>query len=193
VGDACQPLHGSYLHDGDPARSVPRVVHHRDGSVDTVQDPFGKGVHSVYEDDMINANIDTLMSAARSSVGNAHGMALVQGGQQAGFAVVELMRRTRNAIDPMTLVNAYAAVQNQGSMQAAAALWAQFGAQTEAVIADGCKVLAMIWDSAWAEGNGPAIASNRLRLVAASRLMSLYGDQTFVPSRPLSQIGPLLT
>ena len=32
IGDACQPLHISYLHDGDPEQPTTRTVHHRNGT-----------------------------------------------------------------------------------------------------------------------------------------------------------------
>ena len=35
VGDACQPLHISYLHDGDPTRGTVKTVTHRDGTQET--------------------------------------------------------------------------------------------------------------------------------------------------------------
>src|SRR5262249_10132413 len=51
VGDASQPLHISFLHDGDPRREG------EDGSR-----PLGKGVHSAYEDDMVHGNRATILS-----------------------------------------------------------------------------------------------------------------------------------
>src|SRR4029077_7385538 len=46
VGDACQPLHASYLSQGDPARVVKRP---QSGGMQLE----ANGVHSGYEDDMI--------------------------------------------------------------------------------------------------------------------------------------------
>jgi hypothetical protein len=125
VGDACQVLHGSYLSDGDPGRPQQREVRHRDGTVETVTEPLGKGVHSAYEGGMINEHIDTLMGEVDAAIGQDHGMSLVRGGQEAGFAIVELMKRTRSLIDPMVLVEAYAA--RRGEDNASEVLWNDFG------------------------------------------------------------------
>jgi hypothetical protein len=55
---------------------------------------------------------------------------------------------------------------------------------------DGCRVLAMLWESAWREGTqGQTIDPDRLRAAPASRLMELYSDQNFLPSVSLDEIG----
>ncbi|MGO7389057.1 hypothetical protein ACCT20_38360, partial [Rhizobium ruizarguesonis] len=61
--DACQPLHISYLHDGDPRQPVSRTVHHRTGVTEEVAEPLGKGVHAAYEDKMVSANRKTIITA----------------------------------------------------------------------------------------------------------------------------------
>src|SRR4029077_14305194 len=56
VGDACQPLHISYLHDGDPLQGHSHTVHHHDGTTSDVLIAKGAGVHSAYEDGMVNSH-----------------------------------------------------------------------------------------------------------------------------------------
>jgi hypothetical protein len=51
VGDACQPLHGSVLADG-----------YEDGS--------GKGVHSVYESNMLDRHANKLVPMIETTIGN---------------------------------------------------------------------------------------------------------------------------
>ena len=189
AGDASQVLHGSHLFDGDPSRTQQRTV--RDGTLETVIERFGEGVHSDYEDRMINKHIDALMSEVDDAIGQEPAMSSVRGGQEAGFAVVELMRRTRNRIGPMALVEEYAAAL-QGGDDVAEALWSKFGMATGAAIADGCWVLAMLWESAWREGNGGAIGDDLLRAVPADELIALYSDQLFLPSLSLDEIGRIL-
>jgi hypothetical protein len=191
VGDAGQVLHGSRLFDGDPSRTQQRTVRRHDGTLETVFERFGKGVHSDYEDRMINEHIDALMGGVEAAVGQQHAMPRVRGGQDAGFAVVELMRRTRNRIDPMALVEAYAAAL-QGDGNAPEVLWNTFGTATGAAIADGCRVLAMLWASAWHEGNGQVIDDDLLGAVPTNELITLYSDQLFVPSLPLDEIARVL-
>ena len=58
LGDACQPLHISYLHDGDPERPVKYTHTSGKHAGESEMRPLGKGVHSAYEDDMIFARRD---------------------------------------------------------------------------------------------------------------------------------------
>jgi hypothetical protein len=191
VGDACRVLHGSYLFDGDPSRTQQRTVRKRDGTLQTIIERFGKGIHSDYEDRMINEHIDAFMGGVDAAVGQQKAMLPVRGGQDAGFAVVELMRKTRNRIDPMALVEAYAGAL-QGNGDASEVLWGKFGQATGAATADGCRVLAMLWESAWSEGNGQVIDDDLLDAVPAKELMAFYSDQLFVPSLPLDEVARVL-
>jgi hypothetical protein len=188
VGDACQPLHGSYLDDGDPFRE-------RDGT--KVAEPlahgkgYGGGVHVAYEDTMIDAKVDTILLNLPKAlkVPPDPGMELVEHGQAAGFAVVELMRRTRATIAPIDIVEAYGELEHPiARAKASATLWKRFGKDTIRVLADGCRTLAMLWESAWVQGKGASIAKSSLKAVSRAKLKTLYEDQTFVPSKPLGQI-----
>jgi hypothetical protein len=188
VGDACQPLHSSYLDDGDPNRNP-------DGSAAAAPlghgKGFGGGVHVAYEDDMVNAaSVDKLIPGVQKALGTkSHGLPLVTGGQNAGFATVKLTRSSRSKLPPMNLVEAYGAlvVQKQKS-QAPAVLWQKFGTKTIARMTEGCRVLAMLWDSAWVEGHGSAAP----RAIAPTRLKQIYDSQSFLPSVALGQIDQYL-
>jgi hypothetical protein len=191
VGDACRVLHGSYLFDGDPSRTQQRTVRKRDGTLQTLIERFGKGVHSDYEDRMINEHIEAYVGGVDAAVSQQHAMPPVRGGQHAGFAVVELMRKTRNRIDPMALVEAYAGAL-QGNGDASEVLWGKFGMATGAATADGCRVLTMLWESAWSEGNGQVIDDDLLDAVPAKELIAYYSNQLFVPSIPLDEVARVL-
>jgi hypothetical protein len=65
-------------------------------------------------------------------------------------------------------------------------------ASTRDVIADSCRVLAMLWDSAWHEGNGQATDENLLKAVPADDLIALYSAQWFLRSLWLDDIGRIL-
>jgi hypothetical protein len=188
VGDACQPLHGSYLDDGDPFR-------HPDGTPSTTMlghsKGFGHGVHTAYEKTMINENFGDVVNGVRNSLGNNHGMTLITGGRNAGFAIMELMRRSRARIDPMTLVNKYAALKSAGT-PVSNGLWAQFGTKTIETMKDGCCVLAMLWDSAWAEGGGPALPQTLLKRFNRPTLQGIYEGQNFLKSVALGEIDQFL-
>jgi hypothetical protein len=184
VGDACQPLHSSYLSDGDPDRNpdgtpAPAPLAHGKG--------FGGGVHTAYEDGMVNAaSVDRLIPGVQTALGTkSHGLALIKTGRNAGFAAVKLMRSSRAKLAPIKLVNAYGAlVAQKKKSQAPAVLWQKFGKQTTARLVEGCRVLAMLWDSAWAEGNGAGAPE----AFKPSRLKQIYESQNFLPSVALGQI-----
>jgi hypothetical protein len=191
VGDACQPLHSSYLDDGDPFRQpdgtvVTKPLDHGKG--------YGHGVHEVYEKDMIDEKaVLTLIPALRTKLKTPHTMTLVTGGQAAGFAVVELTRRTRAALKPMDIVEAYAkSLTDLPKNKRAGKLWDEFGAETTAAMVDGCRTLAMLWDSAWAEGGGDQIEQPKIRKIMQKSLQKIYQSQEFVPSKALGKIDPYL-
>jgi hypothetical protein len=64
--------------------------------------------------------------------------------------------------------------------------------QDDRTMTDGCCVLAMLWDSAWAEGGGPALAQTLLKRFNKPTLRGIYEDQKFLPSAALGQIDQFL-
>src|SRR5262249_22196477 len=154
IGDACQPLHISYLHDGDPLRPITRVIHHHNGVDESVQEPSGKGVHSAYEDVMVNAHRRDILNALDNTpkVTDAE---LIADGFQAAQATIELMRHTFNHLAPIDIVQAYIDFKGEPKDRAAF-LWGKFGTKTQEVMQDGTHLLAVLWESAWVQGNGEA-------------------------------------
>jgi hypothetical protein len=106
VGDACQPLHISYLHDGDPLRAVTHTVHHRNGGQDERKDPLGMGVHSAYEDDMVNAHREDILEGLKGTP-KAGANERVADGFSAARETVELMQATFELLPPTDIVQAY--------------------------------------------------------------------------------------
>jgi len=187
VGDACQPLHGSFFDDGDPFR-------HPDGSPSATMLPHGTayahGVHSAYEADMMDDHYGSLIQGVTQTLGSgSHGMPLVADGRHAGFATIELMRRTRAQLQPKDIVDAYGALVDAGQQQTApTVLWQNFGPQTIACVADGCRTLAMLWESAWINGHGDQVPDGALKKISKPRLQETYERQDFLPSKALGQI-----
>ena len=138
VGDASQPLHGSYLSNGMP-------------------DGTGTGVHSAYEDTMVDLHDTDILAGITAALGALTPPAKVTTGHDAAVAVVALMDRTAKRIDPTTLVQTYAKTAthaNDSSVAVTNALWEQFGQAIIDCLADGTLTLAMIWTSAWTAGHG---------------------------------------
>ncbi len=123
----------------------------------------------------------------------AHPLPPVASGQQAAVATVALMDRTATAIPPVDLVNAYAATPGGQSKAVTGKLWDRFGPATVSVLADGARTLAMLWDSAWTQGQGDTrFTAAQLTAVDRSALQNLYESPGFVPSLDLDTIGPNL-
>jgi hypothetical protein len=91
------------------------------------------------------------------------------------------------------LVNAYAATPGGQSKAVTGKLWDRFGPATVSVLADGARTLAMLWDSAWTQGQGDTrFTAAQLTAVDRSALQHLYESPGFVPSLDLDTIGPNL-
>lgn len=186
IGDACQPLRSSYLINGDPYRTP-------DGSPTTypleMSSRYGFDLNIVFERDVLDNHAHDILIGLRNQLAGQHQQSLVRGGQEAGFAVVELMRRTRERINPLDLVNVYGRlVHQQEERQAPGLIWEEYQQEIIGVIADGCSTLAMIWESAWVEGGGNDVPHNKLSTVSPKRLKEIYEDREFLPSATIWEI-----
>jgi hypothetical protein len=191
IGDACQPLHISYLHDGDPEQPTTRTVHHRDGTTDEVNEPLGKGVHSAYEDEMVSAFrkqiLDGLEHAPRKVKKTEH----VTNGFEAAQRTIQLMRNTFNAIPPEKIVQTFVGLE-KGKRGRAEAMWDAFGEDTIRVMRDGCHFLAVLWESAWSLGDGEHTIETATALTQ-KKAMEICADREFLPSLTIGRIGATLT
>lgn len=168
VGDACQPLHLSFLYNGEP---------NPDG-----KGKRGEGVHSAYEDAMLRQNSVELLSLLTTRLKTVKKAKAPASGKEAAVRTVELMRQTFNTIKPMDIVNAFADGKD---------LWPLFKNDTVDVIADGVATLRAIWEGAWKQGsqNGSGVAASKLIAVPTDDLITLYMNKTWMPSKSLKTIG----
>ena len=193
VGDACQPLHGSVYADGYKDRPTETVHHRREtGDEYTTVSNEGAGVHSAYESKMVDRHAAELIQAIQAKVNALTNLAAPSSGQKAAVATVALMDRSAKTIPPTHLVDSYVAAGGTPKVAVIDALWADYGEATAKVMADGARVLAAIWDGAWAAGNGNSIPASSLAEIAAAKLQTLYEDENFVTSLDLDNIGPEL-
>jgi len=169
VGDACQPLHCSFLHHGDTPDA---------------KDANGDDVHTAYEESMLRRNAVEFLQMMTDHAGKGTAVTAPKTGQQAAQAIVRLMQRTFKAVPPADIVKAF----NKGDD-----LWPLFKTKTVGVMGDGIKTLQAIWRGAWAQGNGATnIAAGKLKAAPPEDLIALYMRNTWVPSKTLKTIGPLL-
>jgi hypothetical protein len=192
VGDACQPLHGSMYSNGDPSRKVKRR-HPKTGVIETVN--FADGVHSAYETKMLDRRKGDLLDAIGIAMPNgSHGLPLVNNGFEAAKAIVALMDKTANTLEPLKLCEFF---QKHGANTHVAtldAMWGEFGDRTAEVMVLGIRYLAMIWQSAWEAGGGDAVPKSKLVKINQDRLRELYNDQDdpLLPSLTINEIDAVL-
>jgi hypothetical protein len=177
VGDACQPLHVSRLHHGNPPLKPGSIAYQ---------------VHAVYETQMLNANAPAIVSGIMDRLKNQSVAATFTGGFGAAQRVIELMRSTITKIPPQVIVQTY----NDAKSKAARLmdLWKAYSAKTMDVMAEGCICLADLWASAWHEGSGEnTVAESELGPTDFTALETSYNDSSFLPSVGLAQLAKTLT
>jgi hypothetical protein len=190
VGDACQPLHISYLHDGDPEDTVTKMVYNRHThQKEPTAVPRAAGVHSMYETKMVGDNREAILEGLKKTP-TVKANELIGTGRQAAEKVVKLMRNTFQTIDPADIVQAWnEGADSHGSRSKA--FWAKFGKKTIQVMQDGTHLLAVLWESAWKDGGGEAKVKSTDALTE-KRAKEIYEDRDFVPSCYINEIGEQL-
>lgn len=197
VGDACQPLHISFLHHGDPDHPVTKTITHTRGkhAGESESENLSQGVHEDYEQTMFRDQQGEDMKNKLQALledSNSNGSP-IKGGHAAAIATVQLMTDTFNKIHPKDICDLYdtALRSETPKSQILSMLWDEFGGRTVEVMADGCRRLAMLWESAWAEGGGDHTIKNTDASERGS-LSNLYEKKSFLQSFLLTEIGPHL-
>ncbi|WP_223843344.1 hypothetical protein [Sinorhizobium fredii] len=189
IGDACQPLHISYLHDGDPSRRVEYTITRGARKGQTEMRRFGAGVHSGYEDAMISAFRDKVL-AGLMNTRKTEAAEMITTGFEAAQLTVAMMRKTFTTIPPMAIVREFGSFAGKPK-ERAEHLWTKFGTKTIKNMQSGAHLLAVLWESAWAVGDGDSHVSSTEALTK-ERAMRICADFNFIPSVTISRIGALL-
>ena len=189
VGDACQPLHISYLHDGDPEQPTTRTVHHKNGTVEDVKQPLGMGVHAAYEDDMVNTHREAILDGLLDTPEVTQAQ-LVTNGFEAAVATVGLMSDTFRRLPPASIVDAFLQF-GKSKKGRTDAFWKSFGTKTINCMKDGTNLLAVLWESAWRAGNGEA-KIHATRALKETEAMDIVAEPDFLSSWSVAQIGAKL-
>ena len=168
VGDACQPLHGSMHADG--------------------LDGASSGVHSAYEEKMIDAFPQEVRTGLDDfAVGKlGHALEKISTGHEAGVACLELMRRSARRLPPTRICEVYDALGGGQSKATLTGLWNALGDETIACLADGARTLAMLWQSAYRQGSAAAFKN----AVTESSLKKTYEARKFLESLHLANHDP---
>lgn len=180
VGDACQPLHGSYLSDGYKDRADP---HARKWP--------GKGVHAAFEDKMVDRHASELLAEIEPAAKAFRGeIPAIANGRAAAFATVTLMAEVAAVLAPAQLCDVYIGLGGGASARVIDRLWQAFGGKTGQVMGIGARYLAAIWDAAYAAAGHPL--PRNAGEIDEGTLAAIYQDRKFVPSLTLDRIGSVL-
>lgn len=190
LGDACQPLHISYLHDGDPTRPVTHTFSKGKKAGTSEERPLGQGVHTAYEDKMVFANRKEILKALQKTL-PVQEKELISTGREAARLTVDLMRKTFELIPPADIVETFVGVGSTGKA-ASDALWEAFGKKTIQAMKNGAHLIALLWESAWVVGDGDRKIS-RTSALRENEAMAIVADPKFLPSLPIEKIGKALT
>ena len=166
VGDACQPLHGSYHSDG-----------YRDAPGATAKKWPGKGVHSTYEDKMVDRHssdlLPQILPQAKAFTGE---IPSISAGRDAAFATVKLMSEAAEILPPSTLIDKYIKLGGGSSAKVVDALWEAFGNDTAKLMGAGARYLAAMWEAAFAK-SGYFTGRRRTRNIGSGTGEGLSGQR----------------
>jgi len=113
--------------------------------------------------------------------------------KQAGEECIELMRRCHDALSPESICDSYN--QARGGVfksptnrpEVLDAMWHDLGTGTCTCIADGIRVLASIWESAFQSASDTFAFTGA---ITQNKLQTIYEKKDFVASRHLEQFAP---
>ncbi|UIY31485.1 hypothetical protein LZK73_30965 (plasmid) [Neorhizobium galegae] len=115
---------------------------------------------------------------------------MITTGFEAAKLTVEMMRKTFTSIPPMAVVNEFGSFLGKPK-ERAEHLWRKFGNKTVKNMQSGAHLLAVLWESAWAVGNGDTNVTSTAGLTK-DQAMAICADFDFIPSVSISRIGALL-
>ncbi len=163
AGDACQPLHVSYLHHGENKNEA--------------------AVHSDYETKFVDSKMIEIFEGVNSTAKKVKKTDLIgDPGKEAAIAIIKLMRKTFQILAPRDVLDVWRQANGRGKYDF---LWNELGDRTIKVIANGATTLAILWQSAWEAGNGDAISDTSIKEISKDKLMQLYNKKEFAPSYKL--------
>lgn len=179
VGDACQPLHISRLHHGDPSD----------------QSSVAKKVHSVYETTMLDNHAGAVLDglAERLAMKSAKAKSDIASGQEAAQRLVEMMIDVYQSLRPEKIIATY--TDGKNDTDRAQLLWDAHGDTTLDNMAQCCTLLASLWESAWVTGKGEdKIKAQDIQAFDYEKdLRPKFRPQSFYPSVELSLMKEFCT
>lgn len=195
VGDASQPLHGSFMHHGrGPTKKVISGIEfpfrHEDPEYDVFHDsPAGK-IHAIYEQQMLEIETDVALQGVSAELASRKlPSANIKNGWEAARAVIELMDASRTRLSPDDIIDADDPTLKP--KQRATRLWANKKVRDSTIIflADSSQTLARLWMSAWAVGKGETTAKAKIKRFTEEALMKVYKAKGFARALNLKEMA----
>jgi hypothetical protein len=115
---------------------------------------------------------------------------MINNGFEAAKRTIDMMRKTFNSIPPIDIVEEFAGFDGKPKARAEH-LWKKFGKKTIGVMQSGSHLLAVLWESAWALGEGETRITS-VRALREAEAMKICADPDFLPSVTIDRIGSLL-
>lgn len=188
MGDASQPLHGSVLADGDKSREGSSLDPKTGRPL-----PYGSGVHSAFETNMISRHAPDLLERIRTELSTPMpSLTICASGAQMARATIELMHDVATTLPPENILEAFVEAGGTNRVAVLDAMYASLATPTAQVMARGARYLALLWESAWLAGAGASIPAEQLIGQDPMALRSVYVDANFIPSHTLDEMIDVL-
>jgi hypothetical protein len=196
VGDASQPLHGSWLHHGRaPAKkTIERVGYpyrHGEPGYDEFHGTDEAKIHAIYEQQMLEVDTPTVLGKVNQELaGRPIPRATVANGWQAACAAMDLIEGARARLAPDDIIDADD--PSLAPHQRAARLWdnATVRDATIASLADSTQTLAQLWMSAWHLMDGEhKLGDADVRGFTEAELMRVYKKRGYAHAQSLADLA----
>ncbi len=185
VGDACQPLHLSQYHHGYGPEG---------GKNSSEWAEYKKKreykIHAIFEEIMFEVRAANMLSAVNGALSGVMVSPGVQGGHDAAHEAMKMMLASYEALPPSAIIEADNPLENQP--QRGRILWDAIGPKSAELAASGCTLLARLWESAWAEGNGDQIPWAALKAVEESYINEKVRDRNYLSALTLDQFADMV-
>lgn len=189
IGDACQPLHISYFHDGDPTR--PQIIHSDGGLGKEKVEALGSGVHSAYENGMIGGHRGEILDRL-TEVEPVKENELITTGFDAAKKTIKMMRMVFKQLPPCAIVDFYIK-SDAKPKQLSDEMWKEFGEGTVTCMQEGVHLVSVLWQSAWLAGNGDQnVKPKDLKALKPEAAMKFCQDKEFLLSTSIDKIGDII-
>lgn len=182
TGDATQPLHLSQYHHGygpEGGKKSPEWNEYRRKRE--------YKIHSIFEQIMFEVRGAEMIAAVNEALVNVTISDGIVGGHQAAVETVKIMQDCFAILPPGKIIEADEPSETQP--ERGRILWDAIGPDTAKLVAQGCKLIARLWESAWAEGGGDQIPWERLRTLPEDFVNDKVRDRSFLPALRLEEFA----